>query len=81
MIANHTTAGASKPSGYPDTNKPVQVHDGMLVEGWVTIGYYDNDIGPTVYGLFETMEQAQDWLRKLKSGYTHVVYTPQYNRG
>jgi hypothetical protein len=64
-----------------DTNKPVQMHDGMMVEGWVTIGYYDNDIAPTIYGLFETMEQAEDWLRKLKSGYVHIVYVPQYNRG
>jgi hypothetical protein len=75
------TNGSASPSGYPDTNKSVQVHDGMLVEGWVTVGYYGNDIGPTIYGLFETMEQAQDWLRKLTSGYTHIVYTPQHNRG
>jgi hypothetical protein len=64
-----------------NTNKPEHVHDGMMVEGWVTIGYYDNDIAPTIYGLFETMEQAEDWLRKLSSGYVHVVYVPAYNRG
>lgn len=64
-----------------DTNKSVQMHDGMLVAGWVTVGYYDNDVGPTIYGLFPTMELAQEWLHKLKSGYTHVVYSPQYNRG
>jgi hypothetical protein len=75
------TNGSASPSGYPDTNNSVRVHDGMLVEGWVTVGYYGNDIGPTIYGLFETMEQAQDWLRKLTSGYTHIVYTPQHNRG
>jgi hypothetical protein len=57
------------------------MNDGMLVEGWVTVGYYGNDIGPTIYGLFETMEQAEDWLAKLQSGYTHIVYSPQYNRG
>lgn len=65
----------------PDTNKPAHIHDGMMVEGWVTIGYYDNDIAPTIYGLFKTMEQAEDWLRKLSSGYVHVVYVPAYNRG
>ena len=57
-------------------------HDGMIAVGWVTVGYYENDIGPTIYGLFETMEMADDWLRKLKSGYVHIVYAPhQYNRG
>lgn len=64
-----------------DTNKPMHVKDGMLVACWVTVGYYDNDIGPTIYGPFPDMELAQDWLRQLKSGYVHVVYVPSYNRG
>ena len=75
------TNGISKLSGYPDTNTSPKIYDGMLVAGWVTVGYYDNDIGPTIYGMFETLEQAEDWLWKLKSGYTHVVYVPQHNRG
>ena len=77
-MVSHTN-GATKLSGYPDTN--MQVHDGMIVAGWVTVGYYGNDIAPTIYGLFETMEMADDWLRKLTSGYTHIVYVPQHNRG
>lgn len=81
-MEKHTTGAVSRSvNRMADTNKPAQMHDGMMVEGWVTIGYYENDIGPTIYGLFETMEQAQDWLRKLTSGYVHVVYVPQYNRG
>ena len=63
------------------SNSKVKMHDGMLVVGWVTVGYYGNDIGPTIYGVFETMEQAEDWLAKLQSGYTHIVFAPQYNRG
>jgi hypothetical protein len=53
----------------------------MPAVGWVTVGYYGNDIGPTIYGLFETMEQAEDWLKNLKSGYTHIVFAPSFNRG
>ena len=57
-------------------------YDGMPAVGWVTVGYYGNDIGPTIYGVFETLEQAEDWLRKLKSGYTHIVFAPHIgNRG
>jgi hypothetical protein len=81
MVSLTSGTDSRSASRMADTNKPVQMHDGMIVEGWVTVGYYDNDIGPTIYGLFETMEQAEDWLRKLKSGYTHIVYSPQYNRG
>ena len=55
--------------------------DGMMVAGWVTVGYYGNDIGPTIYGVFETMEQAEDWLRNLTSGYVHIVFIPSFNRG
>ena len=81
MKATDTMAGQSNPSGYPDTNKFADPAFGMMVAGWVTVGYYDNDIGPTIYGLFETMEMADDWLRKLTSGYVHIVFVPSYNRG
>ncbi len=80
MMVSHTN-GSTKLSGYPDTNKSARVQDGMLVVGWVTVGYYGDDIGPTIYGVFETLEQAEDWRRKLTSGYTHVVFAPSYNRG
>lgn len=85
MMANRTNGVTSHSvNRTANTNisppKP-KVEFGMMVAGWVTIGYYGNDIGPTIYGVFETMEQADDWLRKLTSGYTHVVYVPAYNRG
>lgn len=55
--------------------------DGMGIAGWVTVGYYGNDIGPTIYGVFPDMELAQDWLKQLTSGYIHAVFVPSFNRG
>ena len=84
MKATDTTAGQSNRSvnRMPDTNiSTPKVDFGMMVAGWVTVGYYGNDIGPTIYGVFETMEMAEDWRRKLTSGYVHVVYVPAFNRG
>lgn len=80
MMVNNTN-GSTDLSARADTNKSVHVQEGMIVVGWVTVGYYGNDIGPTIYGLFETMEMADDWRRKLTSGYTHIVFAPSYNRG
>ena len=83
MKATDTMAGTSNHplKRMPDTNNVAPVKDGMMVAGWVTVGYYKNDIGPTIYGLFETMEMADEWLRQLTSGYIDVVYVPAYNRG
>jgi hypothetical protein len=53
----------------------------MMVAGWVTVGYYDNDSQPTIYGVFPDLEKAQEWLKQLTSGYIHPVYVPAYNRG
>lgn len=82
-MANHINGVTSHSvNRTSDTNiSTPKVDFGMMVAGWVTVGYYGNDIGPTIYGVFETMEQAQDWLRQLTSGYVHVVYVPAYNRG
>jgi len=61
-------------------HKPFQ-HDGMLAVGWVTVGYYDNESTPTIYGVFNDKKQAIEWLAKLQSGHVQVVYAPSYNRG
>ena len=80
MIANHTN-GSTNLSGYPDTNISAPVKFGMRVDGWVTVGYYDNDSQPTIYGVFPDEEKAQWWLKQLTSGYIHPVYVPSFNRG
>jgi len=82
MMENPTVGKSSRSvDRTADTNNMPAVNFGMHVACWVTIGYYDNDISPTIYGPFPDMELAQDWLSKLTSGYVHVVYTPAYNRG
>jgi cephalosporin-C deacetylase-like acetyl esterase len=53
----------------------------MLAVGWVTVGYYDNESTPTIYGVFNDKKQAIEWLAKLQSGHVQVVYAPSYNRG
>jgi hypothetical protein len=83
MKATDTTAGQSRHpfKRMSDTNISAPVQFGMMVAGWVTVGYYDNDSQPTIYGVFPDLETAQEWLKQLTSGYIHPVYVPAYNRG
>lgn len=59
----------------PDT----KWHSGQPIQGWGTVGIYDGDI--TVYGGFDTREEAEVWLSKLKSGAVVPIYLEHYSRG
>jgi len=54
-------------------------YGGSPIEGWGTVGIYDGGI--TVYGGFETKEEAEAWLSQLKAGAVIPIYKKAYTRG
>ena len=76
-----TSTGSVRLNGQDKIQHKHFQHEGMLAVGWVTVGYYDNENIPTIYGIFDEKEQAIEWLGKLQSGHVQVVYAPSYNRG
>jgi len=69
---------SSTPSNRAAVAKPLA---GMLVAGYVVLLFPD-DKDSLFYGMFDTLEKAQEWADLLTGIVTiHPIYEPTHNRG
>lgn len=54
--------------------------DWQMSEGYVTRTILDN--GDVIhYGMFKTIEEAEQWAKQLINATIETIYTPTYSRG